>query len=83
MLNTRFAITSLLGFLLVTAAAIPSPHAASASPEEQPQLASGPQGPRPGGNLGNPAFIRDGRMNFDYVENYPAGFGIALCPESL
>jgi hypothetical protein len=28
-------------------------------------------------------FIRNGRMNFGYVENYPARFGIALCPESL
>jgi len=33
--------------------------------------------------VGDFASIRDGRMNFGYVENYPARFGIALCPESL
>ena len=39
---TRFAIASILGFLLATAAAIQSPRAAAAAPEEQPQLAAGP-----------------------------------------
>ena len=47
------------------------------------QLASDPQGLRTGGNVGNFVFIRDGRMKSGYVENYPARFGIALCPESL
>jgi len=42
MTNTRFATTSLLGLLLVTATAIQSSRAAAAPPEEQPRLASGP-----------------------------------------
>jgi alkaline phosphatase D len=42
MLKTRFAVASLLGFLLATATAIQSPRAAAAPPEEQPQLTSGP-----------------------------------------
>jgi len=42
MLNTRFAIASLTGFLLATSAAMQSPRAAASPPGELPQLASGP-----------------------------------------